>query len=433
MKYKPLSPELFQHNRKRFIREMKPGTVAVFNSNDQMPRSGDQYFPFRQNAGLFYLSGIDQEETTLLLFPDCPKEGHKEVLLIRRTNEHLAVWEGHKYTKEEAQQASGIEKVYFLDESEAIMNEMILLSEGVYLNLNENDRYLSPVETRDLRFAKYVRDRYPAHAVYRSQPILKKLQTVKSHWEVEATQHCVDITGNAFRRVLEFVRPGVWEYEVEAEVIHEFIRTGTTGHAYTPIIASGKNACVLHYIENNQRCNDGDVLLMDFGCEYANYNADLTRSIPVNGQFTDRQRAVYKAVLHVMKEAKAMLVPGNTLEEYHKEVGKVMESELLALGLISRDDIEKQEKDKPAYKKYFMHGTSHHLGLDVHDLMHRYEPFRAGMIFTCEPGIYIPGENLGIRLENDILITDNGPVDLFDNIPIDPEEIEELMHAGVLN
>ncbi len=432
MKYKPLSPELFQHNRKRFTREMKPGTVAIFNSNDQMPRSGDQYFPFRQNAGLFYLCGIDQEESMLLLFPDCPREGHKEVLLIRRTNEHLAVWEGHKYTKEEAQQASGIEKVYFLDEAEAVLNELILLAEGVYLNLNENDRFISPVETRDLRYAKSIRERYPAHAVYRSQPILKKLQTVKSHWEVDAIQHCVDITGNAFRRVLDFVRPGVWEYEVEAEVIHEFVRSGMTGHAYTPIIASGKNACVLHYIENNQRCNDGDVLLMDFGCEYANYNSDLTRSIPVSGQFSERQRAVYNAVLHVMKEAKAMLVPGNTLEEYHREVGKVMESELLSLGLISRDDVEKQSKDKPAYKKYFMHGTSHHLGLDVHDLMHRYEPFRAGMVFTCEPGIYIPEENLGIRLENDILITDNGPIDLFKNIPIEAEEIEELMHAGVM-
>lgn len=432
MKYKPLSSELFQHNRKRFIREMKPGTIAIFNSNDQMPRSGDQYFPFRQNAGLFYLCGIDQEETMLLLFPDCPREGHKEVLLIRRTNEHLAVWEGHKYTKEEAQQASGIEKVYFLDEAEAVLNEMILLAEGIYLNLNENDRFISPVETRDLRFAKSVRERYPAHAVYRSQPILKKLQTVKSQWEVDAIQHCVDITGNAFRRVLDFVRPGVWEYEVEAEIIHEFVRNGMTGHAYTPIIASGKNACVLHYIENNQRCNDGDVLLMDFGCEYANYNSDLTRSIPVSGQFSERQRAVYNAVLHVMKEAKAMLVPGNTLEEYHREVGKVMESELLSLGLITRDEVEKQSKDRPAYKKYFMHGTSHHLGLDVHDIMHRYEPFRAGMVFTCEPGIYIPEEKLGIRLENDILITDNGPVDLFKNIPIDAEEIEELMHAGVL-
>jgi len=433
MKYKPLSPELFQHNRKRLTREMKPGTIAIFNSNDQMPRSGDQYFPFRQNAGLFYLCGIDQEETMLLLFPGCPKEGHEEVLLIRRTNEHLAVWEGHKYTKEEAQQTSGIQKVYFLDEAEQVLNEMILLSEGIYLNINENDRYLSPVEHRDLRYARSIRQQYPAHAIYRAQPILKKLQTVKSQWEVDAIQHCIDITGNAFQRVLEFVRPGVWEYEIEAEIIHEFIRSGATGHGYTPIIGSGKNACVLHYIENNQQCQDGDMLLMDFGCEYANYNADLTRSIPVNGQFTDRQRAVYNAVHRVLKEARAMLVPGNTLEEYHKEVGKIMESELLSLGLISRDDIEKQDKEKPAYKKYFMHGTSHHLGLDVHDIMHRYEPFRAGMVFTCEPGIYIPEEALGVRIENNILITDHGPVDMFKNIPSEAEEIEELMNAGVLN
>jgi len=431
MKYQALSPELFQFNRKRFAREMKPNTLAIFNANDQMPRSGDSYHNFRQNAGLYYLSGIDQEETMLLLFPDCPREGHKEVLVIRRTNEHLAVWEGHKYTKEEARQASGIEKVYFLDEADQVINEMILLSEGIYLNLNENDRFLSPVEYRDLRYARGIQQRYPAHPILRAQPLLKKLQTVKSQWEVDVTQHCVDITEKAFRRVLEFVKPGVWEYEVEAEIIHEFIRNRATGHAYTPIIGSGKNACVLHYIDNNQQCRSGEVLLMDFGAEYGNYNADLTRSIPVSGTFTDRQRAVYNAVLRVFKEARAMLVPGTTLEEYHKEVGKFMESELLGLGLISRDDIEKQDKNWPAYKKYFMHGTSHHLGLDVHDIMFRYDPFRAGNLVTCEPGIYIPEENLGIRLENDILITDNGPVDLFKNIPIEAEEIEELMNAMV--
>ncbi|HOY07477.1 MAG TPA: Xaa-Pro aminopeptidase [Saprospiraceae bacterium] len=431
MKYQALSSELYQHNRKRFTREMKPNTLAIFNSNDQMPRSGDSFHNFRQNAGLLYLSGIDQEETMLLLFPDCPKEGHKEVLLIRRTNEHLAVWEGHKYTKEEARATSGIEKVYFLDEADSMINEMILLSDGIYLNLNENDRFLSPVEYRDLRFAREIRQNYPAHAVYRAQLVLKKIQTVKSHWEVDATQHCIDITGKAFRRVLEFVKPGVWEYEIEAEITHEFIRNRGTGHAYTPIIGSGKNACVLHYIENNQQCQAGDVVLMDFGCEYANYNADLTRSIPVSGTFTDRQRAVYNSVLHVLKEARAMLVPGTTLEEYNKEVGKIMEGELLGLGLISRDDIEKQDKNWPAYKKYFMHGTSHHLGLDVHDIMFRYEPFRAGNLFTCEPGIYIPEENLGIRIENNILITDNGPVDMFKDIPMEAEEIEELMNAMV--
>ncbi|MCC6283040.1 MAG: aminopeptidase P family protein [Saprospiraceae bacterium] len=431
MKYQALSPELFQFNRKRFAREMKPNTLAIFNANDQMPRTGDSYHNFRQNAGLYYFCGIDQEETMLLLFPDCPREGHKEVLLIRRTNEHLAVWEGHKYTKEEAQAASGIEKVLFLDEAEQVINELILLSEGIYLNLNENDRFLSPVEYRDLRYARSIRQNYPAHTIHRTQPVLKKLQTVKSQWEVDVTQHCVDITEKAFRRVLEFVKPGVWEYEIEAEIIHEFIRNRATGHAYTPIIGSGKNACVLHYVENNQQCQSGEVLLMDFGAEYANYNADLTRSIPVNGTFTDRQRAVYNAVLRVLKEARAMLVPGTTLEEYNKEVGKIMESELLGLGLISRDDIEKQDKNWPAYKKYFMHGTSHHLGLDVHDIMYRYDPFRAGNLFTCEPGIYIPEENLGIRLENDILITDNGPIDLFKNIPIEAEEIEELMNAMV--
>jgi Xaa-Pro aminopeptidase len=431
MKYSPLSNELYQLNRKRFVREMKPNTIAIFNSSDMMPRSGDQFFPFRQNAGLLYLSGIDQEESMLILYPDCPRDGFKELLLVKRTNEHIAVWEGHKYTKEEAVATSGISKVLFLDEAEVILNELILLAEGIYLNINENDRYASDVETRDHRYAKYVRDRYPAHTLHRAQPILKKLQMVKSHYEIDATQRAIDVTGQAFQRVMQFTKPGVYEYEVEAEIIHEFIRSGMTGHAYNPIIASGKNACVLHYNDNNMVCQDGDVILMDFGCEYANYNADLTRSIPVNGTFTSRQRAVYNAVLNVMNEAKTMLVPGITLEEYHKEVGRVMESELLGLGLISRHDVEKQDKDKPAYKKYFMHGTSHHLGLDVHDICLRYEPFRAGMLFTCEPGIYIPEEGLGIRLENNLVITDHGAVDLFKNIPVEAEEIEEIMAAVV--
>ena len=429
MKYQPLSPELFQTNRKRFAAEMKPGTIAIFNANDQAPRSGDQYHTFRQNAGLFWLTGIDQEETMVLLFPDSPREEHQEVLIIRRTNEHLAVWEGHKYTKEEATAASGIQKVYFLDEAEKEINELILLSEGIYLNLNENDRFLSPVEYRDLRYARNIQARYPAHTLHRAQPILKRLMTVKTQWEVDATQQAIDITGKAFQRVLKFVKPGVWEYEVEAEIIHEFIRNRATGHGYTPIIGSGKNACVLHYIDNNQQCQAGEVLLMDFGCEYANYNADLTRSIPVSGRFTPRQRAVYDAVLRVLKGARTMLIPGNKFIEYHKEVGKLMESELLSLGLITKDDIEKQDKDWPAYKKYFMHGTSHHLGLDVHDLFFRYDTFQAGNLFTCEPGIYIPEENLAIRIENDILITENGPVDLFKNIPMEAEEIEELMNS----
>ncbi|TNE63809.1 MAG: M24 family metallopeptidase [Bacteroidetes bacterium] len=432
MKYPSLDPELFQLNRRRFIRDMQPNSLAIFNANDLMPRSGDQYFPFRQNTGLFYLSGIDQEETMLLLFPNCPKEGFEEVLLIKRTNEHIAVWEGHKYTKAEARAASGIQKVLFLDEAEVLLHELILLSDAVYLNLNENDRFLSPVETRDSRFARSIRERYPAHTILRAQPILKRLQMIKSPFEVDILRECTTITGKAFQQVLQFVQPGVWEYEVEAEIIHAFIRNRATGHAYSPIVASGKNACTLHYIDNNQQCHDGDMLLLDFGCEYANYAADLTRSIPVSGVFSNRQRVVYQAVLQVLREARNLLVPGNTLDEYNREVGRIMESALIDLGLLSREDIKNQEKQKPAYKKYFMHGVSHHLGLDVHDIGLRYEPFQAGMVFTCEPGIYIPEENLGIRLENDILITDNGPVDLFADIPIEAEEIEERMHERVL-
>ena len=430
MKYAPLPSELFQQNRKRFVREMKPNTLAIFNANDEAPISADQYYDFRQNPGLFYLTGIDQEETMLLLFPGCPKDGCEEVLLIRRTNEQIAVWDGHKYTKAEAKAASGIEKVLFLDEAEALLHELIVLSEGIYLNLNEHEKFFSPVETRDLRYAKYLRNRYPAHTLYRSQPILKRLQMIKSHYELEAMRRAIAVTGQAFRRVLGFVRPDVMEYEVEAEIIHEFIRSGTTGHAYNPIIGSGKSACVLHYIENNKPCRNGDVLLMDFGCKYANYNADLTRTIPVNGRFTDRQRAVYDAVLRSFKMAKGLMVPGVTLEELNKEVGKFMESELIALHLITRDDVEKQDAATPAHKKYTIHSLSHHLGLDVHDVCFRYEPLRAGMVLTCEPGIYIPEENLGIRLENDILITDDGPVDLFDGIPIEVEEIEALMQEG---
>lgn len=428
MKYTALSPELFKANRKRFMAQMKPGCLAIFNANDQAPRSGDQAFAFRQNADLYYLCGIDQEETMLLLFPDCKKPGdYEEVLLIKRTNEHIAVWEGHKYTKEEATAASGISRVLFLDEAQGLINELIMLSEGIYVNLNENDRYVSEVQTRDQRFAARIRDQFPAHTLYRAQPIMKRLRMIKSRPEIDVIQHCVDITGIAFDRVLRFVKPGVWEYEIEAEIIHEFIRRRCTGHAYTPIIASGANACVLHYIENNRQCQDGEVLLMDFGCEYANYAADLSRSIPVSGRFTPRQRAVYDAVLRVMNEAKAMLTPGNTLDELNREVGKLMESELVGLGLLTPEEIAGQNPEWPAYKKYFMHGTSHHLGLDVHDLGLRYEPFQAGMVFTCEPGLYIPEENLGIRLENDILVTDNGPVDLFEGIPLLADEIEAIM------
>lgn len=432
MRYTSINPELFKLNRKRFTRKMLSDSIAIFNSNDLMPRNGDLYYPFRQNSDLFYLSGLDQEETVVVLFPDCIKENFREIAFIKQTDEYIARWEGHKYTKEEASEISGIKKIYWLDEMDTILNELILLSKRIYINSNENDRFDSEVPSRDLRFAKKLIDRYPAHKYHRAQPILKKLAMIKSPLEIELIGEAIDITSKAFRRVLDFVKPGVMEYEVEAEITHEFIRNRASGHAYEPIVASGENACVLHYIDNNKACKVGDLLLMDFGAEYANYAADLTRTIPVSGQFTERQRAVYDAVLCVMNESKKMLVPGVTLEEYHKEVGKMMEHELLNLKLIDKKDIKNQDPDYPAYKKYFMHGTSHHLGLDVHDLANRYDPIQAGMVFTCEPGIYIPEENIGIRLENDILVTDTEPIDLMANIPIEADQIEELMNAGVL-
>ncbi len=429
MRYRPLNPEMFKLNRSRFTSMMLRNSIAIFHANDLMPRNGDLFYPFRQNSGLFYLCGIDQEETVLALFPNCPKEGFEEVLFIKETNEHIATWEGHKLTKEEARNISGIQKVFWLSEMDTVLNELILLAKRIYVNSNENDRFASEVDTRDIRKTKQLLAKYPAHKYHRAQAILKKLVPVKSNYEVEVIKQAIDITHKAFMRVLHFVKPGVWEFEIEAEITAEFIRNRANGHAYEPIIASGKNACVLHYTDNNRQCRDGDVILMDFGAEYANYASDLTRCIPVNGRFTKRQRQVYDAVLRVMNEAKQMLVPGNTLSEYHKEVGKIMESELLGLKLLTKADIKNQDPDKPAYKKYFMHGTSHHMGLDVHDLANRYDPFRAGNVFTCEPGIYIPEENLGIRLENDLLITDNGPVDLMADIPIEAEEIEEIMNG----
>lgn len=432
MRYEAINPELFRYNRQRFIRKMQPDSIAVFQSNDHMPRSGDTFFPFRQNSGLFYLSGLDQEDTVVVLFPDCIKEGFQEVAFIRRTDERTAIWEGDKLTQEQARKISGIEKVFWLDEMDGILHELILLAKRVYLNLNEHDRFKSGVVTQDMRFARTLQERYPLHKFHRSQPLLKKQAMIKSPIEVGLIRHAVNITGQAFEQVLDFVRPGVMEYEVEAEIIAEFVRKGARGHAYEPIVASGKNTCVLHYVQNNQRCMDGDLLLLDFGAEYANYAADLSRTIPVSGQFTERQRKVYNAVLRCMKSAQQLLLPGTMLEEYHKEVGKIMESELLQLGLLDKTDIKNQSEKAPAYKKYFMHGTSHHLGLDVHDLSNRYDPIQAGMVFTCEPAIYIREEGLGIRLENDILVTDNGPVDLCAHIPVEADAIEEHMNAAIL-
>lgn len=429
MKYLIPNSDLFVENRNKFIKNLKTSGLAVFNANDEFPRSGDQAYSFKQNPDLYYLSGIDQEQTILILFPDCPNPLYKEVLFLRQTNEHIAIWEGHKFTKEEARRVSGIKNIFWIEDFWNIFPSLMHYAEYVYLNTNENDRYAHTVPYRDIRFIEEIKSKYPLHHYERASLIMRDLRPVKSKYEIDYTQTACNITRDAFKRVLSFVKPGVKEYEIEAEIIHEFIRQRATGHAYSPIIASGKNACVLHYNDNNQECKNGEVILFDFGAEYANYNADLSRSIPVNGKFSARQKAVYKSVLHVMKEANKMLVPGTIWNDYQDEVGGIMTAELINLGLLDRHDVEKQNPAMPAYKKYFMHGISHHLGLDVHDVSNRYKPFEEGNLLTCEPGIYILEEELGIRLENNILITNNGPVDLMADIPLEIEEIEDIMNS----
>ena len=429
MKYLPISNAIFTINRENFVSQLKPRSIAIFHSNDEFPRNGDQNYLFKQNPDFFYLSGIDQEQSILVLFPDCPNPLYKEVLFLRQTNEMITIWEGHKYTKEEAIQASGIGTILWLDQYDGVLQSVINYADNVYINTNENDRYIHQVQYRDLRMFEALRSKYPLHHYERSALILRDLRAVKSEIEIGLTKTACRITRDAFIRVLKFIKPGVTEYEIEAEITHEFLRQRATGHAYSPIIASGKNACVLHYTDNNQVCNSGDVILFDFAAEYANYNADMSRSIPVNGRFTKRQRDVYNAVLRVMRQAASLLVTGNILEKYQEEVGKIMTAELIGLGLLNKHDVKKQDPKKPLYKKYFMHGTSHHLGLDVHDFGSRYKPFEPGNIFTCEPGIYITEERLGIRIENNILITEEGNIDLMDDIPIEADHIEEIMNS----
>jgi Xaa-Pro aminopeptidase len=429
MKYAPIPKELFIENRKNLTNNLLPESIAVFHSNDIMPTNADGTMPFKQNSDFFYLTGIDQEESILIICPDARDKRMREILFIKETNEHIATWEGHKLTKQEAEEISGIHTIYWLSEFEKVLTLLVFESENIYLNTNEHTRAVVEVETRDARFIKYCKEKFPLHNYKRLAPIMHRLRAVKSTWEIFLMKKACQITEKGFRRVLNFIKPGVWEYEIEAELSHEFLRNRSRGFAYTPIIASGKNACVLHYIENNQQCKDGEVILLDVAAEYANYASDLTRCVPVNGRFTQRQKDVYNAVLRVMRAAKIMLVKGNNWDKYHKEVGKMMESELIGLGLLQKHEVEKQDPDFPLYKKYFMHGTSHFLGLDVHDVGSKHHIFEAGMVFTCEPGIYIPEEGLGIRLENDILITEDGNIDLMEHIPIEAEEIEEIMNS----
>jgi Xaa-Pro aminopeptidase len=429
MKYHRIPKELFVKNRAKFVKTLIPNSVAFFNSNDIYPVSADSTMAFQQHRDIFYLSGVDQEESILVLYPDAFNPAHREMLFLRETNETIAIWEGEKLTKEAAFQTSGIKNVFWISQFQTVLKAVMSQAETVYINTNEHTRRYSETETREDRFIKELQKEFPAHTYKKSAPAMHRIRSIKEKEELDLMQNACDITGKGFQRVLNFVKPNVWEYEIEAEIIHEFTRNRSKGFAYTPIIGSGKNACVLHYIENNQQCKSGDVILMDFAAEYANYASDLTRCVPVSGKFTKRQRAVYDAVLRVKNAATKLLVPGTLLNEYHTEVGKLMEKELLGLKLIDKTDIKKQDPNWPAYKKYFMHGTSHFLGLDTHDVGLWTEPIKAGMVFTVEPGIYIQEEGLGIRLEDDVVVQKKGqPLNLMKNIPIEADHIEELMN-----
>jgi len=429
MKYDRIDNALYIDNRKRFTKSLKPKSLAIFNSNDIYPISADSAMPFQQHRDILHLSGVDQEESILVIFPDAADPKDREILFLTETSDLIAVWYGKKLNKEEAYEVSGIKSVYWLDEYDTVMKRLMSQSENVYLNTNEHLRANIEVQTREDRFIKKFKKDFPAHTFLRSAPIMHYIRSIKNPIELELMQQACDITEKGFRRLLSFIKPGVWEYEIEAELLHEFIKNRSNGWAYTPIIGSGISATVLHYIENNKELKDGDVLLMDIGAEYANYSSDMTRSVPVNGKFTARQRDVYNAVLRVKTAVTKLLVPGTLMNEYHVEVGNLMEKELLDLGLIDKTDIKNQDPNWPAYKKYFMHGTSHYIGLDTHDVGSWVDPIEANMVFTVEPGIYIPKENLGIRLEDDVVVQENGePFNLMRNIPIEAEEIEDLMN-----
>jgi Xaa-Pro aminopeptidase len=431
MKYLPISTELFIKNRLKLSQQMVSNSIAIFNSNDVFSTGADSTLPFEQHRNIFYLTGVDQEESILLVFPDAKKEAHREVLFVKETNDHIAIWEGAKLSKLQATASSGIKTVYWLEEFQSIFSRLMEESTHFYYNNNEHYRQAVEMETREDRFLKMVKSSYPAHKMVPNFPIMEALRGVKESEEISLIKTACDITEKGFRRVLGFVKPGVMEYEIEAEYTHEFLRNRSKGFAYTPIIGSGYNACVLHYIENNQQCKDGDLLLMDVAAEYANYSSDMTRTIPVNGRFTPRQKAVYQAVLNVKNQATKLLVPGTMWDAYHVEVGNMMTAELLCLGLIDKADVQNEDPKWPAYKKYFMHGTSHHMGLDTHDYGPLKAPMEANMVFTVEPGIYIPEENMGIRLEDDVVIQSKGaPLNLMQNIPIEVDEIEALMNCN---
>lgn len=429
MRYDSIDPQLFISNRQRFVAHLPEGALAVFNANDILPTNADGTLPLVQNRDLFYLTGVDQEETILVLFPNAFNPAHREMLFVVETNETLARWEGAKLTKEEATDLTGISSVFWLTEFDRVFKDVMSQASKVFLNSNEHLRASNPVETRDARFRKWIMEHFPMHTYDRSAPIMHRLRAVKSPIEVEIMQKAADINTKAFHRILKTLKPGMMEYELEAEFSHEYKRNGSPDFSYTPIIASGASACVLHYIENDKVCKEGDLVLFDCGNWYANYASDVTRCYPVNGRFSDRQKQIYNAVLRVEKAAMELLRPGNQLHEYHKEVGDLMTKELLDLKLIDKTDVKNEDPKWPAYKKYFMHGTSHYLGLDVHDVGLWTEKMEAGNVFTCEPGIYIPEEGIGIRIEDNIVIGEESNLNMTAGIPKEIEEIEEIMNS----
>jgi len=427
MKYEAINPKLYSNNRQRFIKKMKPNSIAIFPGNPVLPANGDSVYTYRPNSDVIWLSGVIQEKSMVILYPDNPDQKAREVLVLLRPNEHLEKWEGHKLRQDEATAISGIRNVQWLDSLDTFLHPMMLHADTVYLNTNENDRLNTSLFRPDLLFVRELMQRYPVHHYERAARIIRELRAVKTKEEIAVTQRAIDITGKAFARVLQFVRPGVMEYEIEAEVTHEFLRNRSSRHAYDPIIASGDNARVLHYVDNSRECKNGELLLMDFGAEYGNYNADMTRTIPVNGKFTKRQKEVYNACLAVHNYAKSILKPGISMVDYTVKVCAEMDKQLIRLGLLTKADIKNQDPDNPAHRKYLYHGISHHLGLDVHDVGTRVLPIQEGMLFTVEPGIYIEEEQMGVRIENNVWITRSGNIDLFRNIPVTVEEIEAGM------
>ncbi len=427
MKYLPLNPEIFVQNRKRFVERMEKNSIAIFNSNDELPTNGDQLHRFKQNADLYWLTGIEQEDTMLILFPDNPDAKYREVLVLVRPNELKEKWDGHRLRVTEATAISGINTIIWLDIHEGMLQPWIHLADTIYLNTNENDRKANWVAVRDYRYAQMMKERFPLHNYKRSAQILKDLRAIKTAFEIEVLQKAIDITDITFRRLMQIIKPGIMEYEIEAEIYHSFLSQRSTGPGYGSIIASGDRARTLHYVENSRECKDGELILMDFGADYGGYNADLTRTIPVNGKFSRRQKTVYNACLHLHQYAVSILKPGISIVDYTEKIGEEATVVFQKIGLLKKSDVKNEDPENRAYRKYLYHGISHHLGIDVHDLGTRTAPIKAGMVFTIEPGIYIEEEQMGVRIENNFWITKNGNKDLMKNIPITVEEIEGFM------